>query len=162
MCGTLKNPHCSMVISAEHRSNFAALHWQISPIMTNSKDGQDHKEKCLDTGRKILSQEMLLYNMKALIFIFFVMNTVYFQNNRSNVNVKMLRNFHVRDENIRIHCSQVISRVKIFKLQGQNHRVKMLVPTKRSRKYQSSSTAWLKALSRLKFQIEYYNYRITK
>ena len=26
MCGTLKNPHCSMAMSAEHRSKFAALH----------------------------------------------------------------------------------------------------------------------------------------
>ena len=25
-CGTLKNPHCSMAMSAEHRSKFAALH----------------------------------------------------------------------------------------------------------------------------------------
>ena len=26
-CGTLKNPHCSMAMSAEHTSKFAALHW---------------------------------------------------------------------------------------------------------------------------------------
>ena len=26
-CGTLKNPHCSMAMSAEHRSKFAALYW---------------------------------------------------------------------------------------------------------------------------------------
>ena len=25
-CGTLKNPHCSMAMSAEHMSKFAALH----------------------------------------------------------------------------------------------------------------------------------------
>ena len=28
-CGTLKNPHCSKTMSAEHRSKFAALHWQL-------------------------------------------------------------------------------------------------------------------------------------
>ena len=37
--------------------------------MANSNDGQGHKDKYLDTSRKILSQEMLMCNMKALIFI---------------------------------------------------------------------------------------------
>ena len=35
----------------------------------NSTDGLGHKDKYLDTSRKILSQEMLMFNMKALIFI---------------------------------------------------------------------------------------------
>ena len=39
------------------------------PKMANSKDGQGHKDKYLDTSRRILSQEMLMYTMKALIFI---------------------------------------------------------------------------------------------
>ena len=39
---------------------------QMHPIMANSKDGQGHKDKYLDTSRKILSQEMLTCNMKAL------------------------------------------------------------------------------------------------
>ena len=26
-CGTIKNPLCSMAMSAEHRSKFAVLHW---------------------------------------------------------------------------------------------------------------------------------------
>ena len=38
----------------------------MPPIMANSKDGQGHKDKYLDTSRKILSQEMLTCNMKAL------------------------------------------------------------------------------------------------
>ena len=38
------------------------------PIMANSKDGQGHKDKYLETSRKILSQEMLMCNIKALIF----------------------------------------------------------------------------------------------
>ena len=37
--------------------------------MANSKDGQGHKDKYVDTCREILSQEMLMCNMKALIFI---------------------------------------------------------------------------------------------
>ena len=37
--------------------------------MANSKDGYGHKDKYLDYSRKILSKEMLMCNMKALIFI---------------------------------------------------------------------------------------------
>ena len=40
--------------------------------MVNSKDGQGHKDKYLDISRKILSQEMLMYNMKALKFIILI------------------------------------------------------------------------------------------
>ena len=35
--------------------------------MANPKDGQGHKDMYLDTSRKILLQEMLKCNMKALI-----------------------------------------------------------------------------------------------
>ena len=42
---------------------------QMPLIMANSKDGLGHKDKYLDTSRKILSQEMFMCNMKALIFI---------------------------------------------------------------------------------------------
>ena len=41
---------------------------QMPLIMANSKDGQGHKDKYLDTSRKILSPEMLMCNMKALIY----------------------------------------------------------------------------------------------
>ena len=37
----------------------------MPPIMANSKEGQDHKDKYFDTSRKILSQEMTTYNMEA-------------------------------------------------------------------------------------------------
>ena len=41
--------------------------------MAISKDGQGHKDKYLDTSRKILSQEMLnlmlMCNMKPLVYI---------------------------------------------------------------------------------------------
>ena len=38
--------------------------------MANFKDGQGHKDKYLDTCTKILSQEMLMCNMKANIYYF--------------------------------------------------------------------------------------------
>ena len=41
-------------------------------MMANSKDDQDHKDKYFETSRKILSQEMLMCNMEALIFINFL------------------------------------------------------------------------------------------
>ena len=37
----------------------------MPPIMANSNEGQDHKHKYFDTSRKILSQEMTMYNMEA-------------------------------------------------------------------------------------------------
>ena len=42
---------------------------KMPPIMANSKDGQVHKDKYLNTSTKILSQEMLICNKKTLIFI---------------------------------------------------------------------------------------------
>ena len=34
----------------------------MPPIMANSNEGQDHKDKYFDTSRRILSQEMIMYN----------------------------------------------------------------------------------------------------
>ena len=39
----------------------------MHPIMANSKYVEGHKDKYLDTSRKILSREMLMCNMKAQI-----------------------------------------------------------------------------------------------
>ena len=39
------------------------------PIIANSKNGLNHKDKYFDINRKILSQEMIMCNMEALIFI---------------------------------------------------------------------------------------------
>ena len=36
------------------------------PIMTNSKYGQGHMDKYLETSLNILSKEMLMWNIKAL------------------------------------------------------------------------------------------------
>ena len=57
--------------------------------MVNSKDGQDNKDKYFDTSRKILSQEMTMCNMEALISYFF---HIFFFKNLSNVKVKILNN----------------------------------------------------------------------
>ena len=43
---------------------------QMPPIMVNSNDDQDHKDIYFDTSRKILTQEMTMCNMEALISIF--------------------------------------------------------------------------------------------
>ena len=40
------------------------------PIMANSNEGQDHKDKYFDPSRKILSQEMTLYKMEELVSYF--------------------------------------------------------------------------------------------
>ena len=38
--------------------------------MANSNEGQGHKDKYFDTGRKIFSQEMTMCNMEALVSYF--------------------------------------------------------------------------------------------
>ena len=43
----------------------------MTPIMANSKDGQVHMGKYFDTSRKILSQEMTMFNIEGLLFFFF-------------------------------------------------------------------------------------------
>ena len=54
------------LISANvHNKNKMCLWNTMPPIMDNSNEGQDHKDKYFDTSRKILSQEMIMYNMEA-------------------------------------------------------------------------------------------------
>ena len=51
----------------------------MPPIMAHSNEGQDHKDKYFDTSRKILSQEMTMCNMEALVSYFLeVMTNVNF------------------------------------------------------------------------------------
>ena len=38
--------------------------------MANTNEGQDHKDTYFDTSKKILSQEMTIYNMEALASYF--------------------------------------------------------------------------------------------
>ena len=42
----------------------------MPPIMANSNEGQDHKDKYFDTSKKILSKEMTISNMEALVSYF--------------------------------------------------------------------------------------------
>ena len=42
----------------------------MPPMMANSNKGQDHKDKYFDTSRKILSQEMSMCYMEALVSYF--------------------------------------------------------------------------------------------
>ena len=70
----------------------------MPPIMANSNEGQDHKDKYFDTSRKILSQEMIMYNMEALISYFLeVMTNVNFFNKNlicQGQNVPTKRSYH--------------------------------------------------------------------
>ena len=51
----------------------------MPPIMANFNEGQDHKDKYFDTSRMILSQEMTMCNMEALVSYFSeVMTNVFF------------------------------------------------------------------------------------
>ena len=50
---------------APFKENKMCLWNTMSPIMANSNEGQDHKDKYFDTSRKILSQEMIMCNMEA-------------------------------------------------------------------------------------------------
>ena len=62
----------------------------MPPIMANSKDGQGHKDKYLDTSRKTLSQEMLICNIKALALTLQKLKArLKFSKNGSNSKVKV-------------------------------------------------------------------------
>ena len=93
-------------------------------IMANSNEGQDHKDKHFDTSRKILSQEMTMCNMEALVsYLLEVMTNVIFfklvkcQGQKIKYLQKDLitRDIHVKYQSSSTHCSKVISKVKVFK-----------------------------------------------
>ena len=72
-------PICQNLVCLDHRARHPArlksmvnqdvFVKQMPPIMANSKDGQGHKDKYLDNRGKVLSQKMLMCNIKATIFI---------------------------------------------------------------------------------------------
>ena len=76
--------------------------------MANSKGGQGHKDKYHDTSTKILSQETLMCNIKAWIFMIllwitfifllkiFQMSSQKFQYQQRDL---IIRNIHVKYEN---------------------------------------------------------------
>ena len=61
----LSDVHCL----SPHYKTRRVCETQMPSIMANSKDVLGHKDKYLDTRRNILSQEMLMCNMKFPIFI---------------------------------------------------------------------------------------------
>ena len=67
---------------------------QMPPIMANSNEGQDHKDQFFYTSRKILSQEMTMYNMEAFsILSLRSYDQCQFFFNCSNVRVKRLSTY---------------------------------------------------------------------
>ena len=69
--------------------------WNTMPaIMVISNEGHDHKDKYFDTSRKILSQEMTMCNIKALVSYFSeVMTNVIFFKNWLKVKTKRLSTY---------------------------------------------------------------------
>ena len=62
----------------------------MPPIMANSKDGHGHKDKYLDTSRKILSQKnaYVQYESSNIYYYLEVVTNVNLKKKRSNVKVK--------------------------------------------------------------------------
>ena len=95
----------------------------MPPIMANSKEGQDHKDKYLDTSRKILSQEMTISNMEALVsYPKEVMTKVNFFCKLVKCQVQKIkylqkdlitRDIYVKYQSSSPHYSKVISKIKI-------------------------------------------------
>ena len=54
----------------EIQANKVCLWNTMPPIMANSNEGQDHKDNYFDTSRKIMSQEVTMCNMEAVVFLF--------------------------------------------------------------------------------------------
>ena len=95
----------------------------MPPQMANSNDGQDHKDKYFDTSRKILSQEMTMYNIEAF-------------------SILSLRSYD--------QCQFFF---KLFKCQGQKIKYlqKDLITSDIHVKYLSSITHYSKVMSKIKF-----------
>ena len=117
--------------------------------MVHSKDGQGHKDKYLDTSKTILSQEMLMCNMKALIFII-----------KNDTESSYHKDYSFEISKLVTHYFKFISKIKIFKkwfkLQGQCHCVNKRYPRKdfitryAHVKYKSSSIHCSKVISKAK------------
>ena len=54
-------------VDVQQKKTRCVCETQMPPIMANSNEGQDHKDKYFDTSRKILSQEMTMCKMEALV-----------------------------------------------------------------------------------------------
>ena len=99
----------------------------MPPIITNSNEGQDHKDKYFDTSRKILSQEMTMYNMEAYSTrilslrsydqcqFFFKLFKCQGQKIKYLQKDLIKMDIHVKYPSPSTHYSKVISKVKVFK-----------------------------------------------
>ena len=69
----------------------------MPPKMANSNEGRDHKDKYFDISRKILSQEMTIWNMEPLVSYFseVMTNVIFF--NCSIVETKILSTYKTRN-----------------------------------------------------------------
>ena len=93
--------------------------------MANSKEGQDHKDKYFDTSKKILSQEMTMYNMEAFSILSlrsydqcqFFLKLFKCQGQKIKYLQKDLikRDIHVKYQSSSTHYSKVFSNIKVFK-----------------------------------------------
>ena len=93
--------------------------------MANSNEGQDHNDKYFDTSRKILSQEMSMYNMEALsIFslksydqcqFFFKLFKCQGQKIQYLQKDLIKRDIYVKYQSSSTHYSEVIRKVKVLK-----------------------------------------------
>ena len=96
----------------------------MPPIMANSNEGQDHKDKYFDTSRKILSQEMTMCNMEALVsypyklwpMSIFKKKLDKCQGQKITYLQKDLitRDIHVKYQSSSTHYSKVLSNIKVF------------------------------------------------
>ena len=84
-CGTLKNPHCSMAMSVEHRSKFSVLHrqwWrlhiseQISSGTKNPKQTNKYHLSKSFICLPFLDWQWSMWPMGLLYYFFIVYNTL--------------------------------------------------------------------------------------
>ena len=80
--------------------------------MADSKNGQGHKDKYLDTSRKILSQEMLLCNSSNIYYLEVVTNVNLKQKGQTSRSKSLVPtkrfnhwgNIHEKYKNSSTHC----------------------------------------------------------
>ena len=87
--------------------------------MANSNEGQDHKDTFFDTSRKILSQEMTMYNIEAFTILslrsyddFFLIGQMLRSKIKYLQKDLITKDIHVKYQSSSIHYSKVISKIK--------------------------------------------------
>ena len=69
-CGEHMGDNSTFGTKTNKWKNKMCLWNTMPPIMANSNEGQDHKDKYFYTSRKILSKEMTMCKMEALVSYF--------------------------------------------------------------------------------------------